>query len=266
MEQHTGGRNYLKAGVAQQVHKHRRHRLRALKQLRQGSPGHDSVCQRQPGRGRGTVDIDQACGTSSQDLMQLGGRVDQVRWRSILPVALEKALEIGTMGDCLRRWLAITGLDQHDFAGEIARMQWIFRETVGVVGVQFNRPAVVNQQVALGADGVPGEGSEAFVVRQEMQTQGMTGRLCHGESEGGANDLTTGSAVTAEQQVEELVAVYLTEITEKPGRRRVRMGKPRERGGAGQRKAAMPMATAILERDRQLEAFAGAAWGIRRHW
>src|SRR5262245_26740858 len=104
-------------------------------------------------------------------------------------------------------------------------MQRIFRETVGVVGVQLDRPAVVNQPAALGADRVPGERSEAFVVRQEVQTQGMTGRLCHGESEGCPDDLTTDRAVTAEQQVEELVAVYQVRITEKPGRRGLRMGK-----------------------------------------
>lgn len=170
------------------------------------------------------------------------------------------------MGDCLRRWLAITGLDQHDFAGEIARMQWIFWKAAGVVGMQLDRPAVVNQPLALGAERVPGERSEAVVVRQEVQPQGMAGRLCHGESEGSPNNLTTGCAVTAEQQVEKLVAVYLTRITEQTGRRRLRMGNAREMGDAGQRKVAMPIAAAMLERDGQLEAFAGAAWSIRRHW
>jgi hypothetical protein len=143
-------------------------------------------------------------------------------------VTLKKGLQIAAVRYGLGRWLALTGLDQHDFAREIACMRRIFREAARMMQVQFHRPATVDEPPALVADRVPGKSIEAFVVGLQVETQRMTRRVRCGEIKGCPNDGAAGGSVAAEQQVKESIAVHQARITEKAGRRRLHVGKALE--------------------------------------
>jgi hypothetical protein len=74
--------------------------------------------------------------------MQLGVGTNQGGFRSFLPAALKKVLEIMEMGRALRRLDLIMRADQHNFAGEIAGVGRILRKAGSTVGVELHCPAV----------------------------------------------------------------------------------------------------------------------------